>query len=165
MNPQGHPARCGSRDLRVPGQQPQGRCSVGRSEGVAPDSERHPEITVPPHTPDGGLLPTPTGAPGTSAPVAPLVACSCVCSTSGLLVKTQAGCSTVPFWVWVWKILLFPLPGSLFQEALPDTEPRVASSLGQGRGRGWISWLFRSPGLLHPLGAFSVSRSVMSDSL
>ena len=54
-------------------------------EGVTPDGERHPEITVPPHTPDGGLLPTPAGTPGagasgTSAPVA---------TTDGLLLRVQ----------------------------------------------------------------------------
>ena len=49
-----------------------GKVECGRCEGVTPDGERHPEITVPPHTPDGGLLPTPAGAPGTSAPIAAL---------------------------------------------------------------------------------------------
>ncbi|XDB60213.1 hypothetical protein AB1E18_013593 [Capra hircus] len=48
--------------------------------GLTPDGERHPEITVPPHTPDGGLLPTPAGAPGTSAPVA---------TTGRLLLRVQ----------------------------------------------------------------------------
>ncbi|XDA83599.1 hypothetical protein R6Z07F_013487 [Ovis aries] len=62
-----------------------GKVECGRCEGVTPDGERHPEITVPPHTPDGGLLPTPAGTPGagasgTSAPVA---------TTDGLLLRVQ----------------------------------------------------------------------------
>ena len=131
-----------------------------------------PRSLCPPDTPDRGLLPPPPGllVPRLLSP--PLAACSCVCSMSGLLAKMQVGCSTTPRLAWVWKILLFPLPVSLLcvsevsSSRKPSlTEPWIASSLGQGRGRGWISWLFRSPGLLHPLGAFSISHSVVSDSL
>ena len=123
-----------------------GKVECGRCEGVTPDGKRHPKITVPPHTPNRRLPPPPLGLPVPRLPSLPLAACSCVCSTSGLLAKTQVGCSTTPCLVWVWKIwrsgrrmpgdrgsdLLFPLPSSLLlistqnsllQEALPDSLP------------------------------------------
>lgn len=75
--------------LQVPPQQPQTRQSVGRNEGVTSDGE--------------GVL-SPLGLTVPRLPSPPLASCSCVCSTSGLLAKTQVGCSTVPCLAWVWKI-------------------------------------------------------------
>ena len=130
-----------------------GKAECGRCEGVTPDGKRHPKITVPPHTPDGGLTPNgerhpkitvpphtpnrrlpppPLGLPVPRLPSLPLAACSCVCSTSGLLAKTQVGCSTTPCWVWVWEILLFLLPGSLLyvSEVSSCRKPSLTQSLG-----------------------------------
>ena len=115
--------------------------------GLTPDGERHPEITVPPHTPDGGLLPTPAGAPGTSAPIAALGRLLLRVQYLGAVGEDAGGVQhDALLGLGVGDPALpaagFPplcLRSLLLQEALPYTEPRVASSLRQGRGRGWIS--------------------------
>lgn len=71
----------------------------------------------------------PRPAPAPRLPSQPAASCSCMCSTSGLLAKTQVGCSTVPCLAWVWKICR-----------------------GQGQA------LRQALRLLHPLGQVSSSR-------
>lgn len=90
--------------LPFPCQQPQQRQSVGRSQGVTPVGERHPDVTVPPPlTPQGvSVSLSRLTVPRLTSP--PLASGSCVCSTSGLLAKMQVGCSTVPCLDCVWKI-------------------------------------------------------------
>lgn len=75
--------------LQASPQQPHQRQSVGRNEEGSAAGK--------------GDLP-PLRLPVPRLPSLPLASFSCTCSTSGLLAKTQVGCSTVPCLAWVWKI-------------------------------------------------------------
>ena len=69
VDPPRPPARCGSWDLQVSGQQPQGRQRMGGVRGN-PRWQVAPQDHYAPAYPQREASPTPARAPGTSAPIA-----------------------------------------------------------------------------------------------
>lgn len=105
------------------------KAECGEEQGGNPRWRELPEVTVSPGV--EGTHPTPSLTPTSPRllvpwlPLPSVASGSCGCSTSGLLAKTQVGCSTAPCLAWVWKIWRSrrgcPLPEAL-GPALPAAQ-------------------------------------------